>query len=115
MFYPAAEPWRGGDPGAGLGVELTEPSLPLREGPVAHPGEQFRGGTLAVLDAGYLTGVIADPLAELGEGPPGRASCPAYLPPEVPGGVARALAHRLTPLVRRAETGVGGGLGSGCG
>ena len=110
MFYPAAEPWRGGDPGTGLGVELAEPSLTARECPVAHPGEQLRRGTLAVLDAGYLAGVIADPLPELGEGPLGRAPCPAYLPPEVPGGVARALAHRVAPLVWRTETGVGGAL-----
>src|SRR5262249_35702051 len=79
------------------GVELAEPSAELGESLVAHPGEQLGGRAPAVLDAGYLPGVIADPLPELGERPPGRPPCPAHLPSEVPGGGARALAHRLTP------------------
>src|SRR6202021_2041708 len=97
VLHPAAEPRRGGDPGAGLGVELAEPSVAIGEGPVAHLGEQFRGRALAVLDPGYLPGVVTDPLPELRQRPPGRAPCPAHLLPEVSGGVTRASAHRRTP------------------
>src|SRR6266566_944540 len=69
----------------------------IGERPVAHLGEQFRRRAPAVLDAGYLAGVVADPLPELGKRPPGRAPRPAHLPSEVPGWIAGAVAHRLTP------------------
>src|SRR4029077_3819909 len=71
VFYPAAEPWRGCDPGAGLGVELTEPSVAVGERAIAHLGEQVGGRALAGFDAGYLARVVADPLPELGKGPSG--------------------------------------------
>src|ERR1700748_64612 len=47
VLDPAAEPRRGGDPGAGLGVELAEPPVPAGERPVAHLREQFRRRALA--------------------------------------------------------------------
>jgi len=97
VLYPAAEPWRGRDPRAGLSVELAEPPVAIWERPVAHLGEQFCRRAPAVLDAGYLAGVVTDPLPELGKRPPGRAPRPAHLPSEVPGWIARAIAHRLTP------------------
>ena len=108
VLDPAAEPRRGGDPGAGLGVELAEPPVPVGERLVAHLGEQFGGRALAVLDPGDLPGVVADPLPELRQRPPGRAPGPAYLLPEVPDGVARAIAHRRTP-----GAGVGEAAGTG--
>src|SRR5690242_20002223 len=108
MFDPAAEPRRGRDPRAGLGVELAEPPVPVGERPVAHLREQLRRRPFAVLDPGYLPGVVADPLPELRQGPPGRAPGPAHLLPEVADGVARAVAHRRTP-------GAGGRQGRGNG
>ena len=91
VLDPASEPGRSGDPRAGLGVELAEPPVAVGERPVAHLGEQLGRRALAILDPGYLPGVVADPLPELGERPPGREPGPAYLPPEVADRVARVL------------------------
>src|SRR6185312_391660 len=108
MFDPAAEPRRGGDPRAGLGVELAEPPVPFGERPVAHLREQLRRRPLAVLDPGDLPRVVPDPLPELRQRPHGRAPRPAHLLHEIPDGVARAIAHRRTP-------GAGGRQGRGNG
>ena len=53
VLDPAAEPRRGSDPRAGLGVEVAEPPVPVGERPVAHLREQLGRRALAVLDAGY--------------------------------------------------------------